>query len=74
MDIDVAGWAGTKRSLHLYAQMLGRRSTLTLGVFASEVLFERCTGERRAIALVPARPVAAVFTDVRRTLASSASG
>ena len=23
-DVDVSGWAGTQRSLHLYAQMLGK--------------------------------------------------
>jgi hypothetical protein len=103
-DVNVAGWAATKKSLHLYAQMLGKlrlalappqpnwvftslaltaRGLTTgplpwhdgsvagmLDVFDSELVLERSDGERRTIALVPARTVAEVYADFTTALAA----
>ena len=101
-DIAVPQWTGTKRSLHLYAQMLGKlRVALspaqpnwmftalylttsgfttgpipyesaafdgTLDVFTSEIILRRSNGKERRIPLLPARPIATVYADVRTAL------
>lgn len=101
-DIHLATWAGTKRSLHLYSQMLGKmrvalsptepnwmftRLYLTargfttgfipfgrgsfaaaLDVFDSTIVIERSDGEKRVIALLPARTIAEIFAEVTSAL------
>ena len=101
-DVDVAKWAPTKRSFHLYTQMLGKLRValsppqpnwvftalflsargLTTGpvpcldtsveasidVFSSELIVERSNGSARRIALVPARPVADVYSELQSAL------
>ncbi len=101
-DVDVAAWAPTKRSLHLYLQMLGKMRValspsqpnwmfaalflsargLTTGpipwrgtsveaaldVFSSEIWVARSDGRSRRIALVPARTVAEIYTELQTAL------
>jgi hypothetical protein len=103
-DVDISRWAGTKRSLHLYAQMLGKVKLaaapvqpnwlftalylsprgLTTGtipwlgwsfdvsidVFDSAIVLSRSDGARATVPLIPARPVADVYADLMRTLAT----
>lgn len=100
--LEFSAWAPTKRSLHRYAQILGKlrlalspaqpnwmfaalafsargvttgpmpwRNTsleASLDVFSSEIVLDRSTGERRRIALVPARTTAEIFAEVRLAL------
>lgn len=101
-EVNVAGWAQTKRTFHLYLQMLGKmRVTLSpvqpnwmftalylsargvtnrtdavarhrveasLDVFSSELLIQRSIGDSRRIALLPARTVAAIDTELQAKL------
>ncbi len=101
-EVNVAGWAQTKRTFHLYLQMLGKmRVTLSpvqpnwmftalylsargvttgpmpwrgtaveasLDVFSSELLIQRSNGDSRRIALLPARTVAAIYTELQAKL------
>lgn len=101
-DLHVAKWAGTKRSIHMYAQMLGKMRVAlspsepnwmftrlymnargittgfipfgrgsfeaTIDVFDSTINIERSDGEKRTIALMPARTIAEIFSDVTEAL------
>ena len=101
-DLTFTTWADTKKSLHLYAQMLGklrlalsphqpnwmftalalcargvttgampwgdRSVQATLDVFASEIVLELSDGRSQRIALVPSRPVAEIFAELRAGL------
>jgi Family of unknown function (DUF5996) len=103
-DLGVQSWAPTKKSLHLYAQMLGklrvalsppqpnwmftallltargvttgpmpwhgRSIQASLDVFASELTLDRSDGERQRIALVPARPIAEIWSNLHAALAA----
>lgn len=101
-DLSIAAWAPTKKSLHLYTQMLGklrvalspaqpnwlftallmtprgittgpmpwhdRTLQASLDVFASELSVELSDGRSRRIALVPARTVAQIWTELHAAL------
>jgi hypothetical protein len=101
-DLSIASWAATKKSLHLYAQMLGklrvalsppqpewmhtallltargmttgpmpwhgRSVQATLDVLSSAIVIESSDDRSRRIALVPARPIADVFGELRVAL------
>ena len=103
-DIDVAIWAGTKRSLHLYAQMLGKIKVavapikpnwmftalyltprgittgtipyrgasfeVAIDVFDSQIVVSRSNGARIAVALLPVRTVAEIYTELAAALSS----
>jgi hypothetical protein len=102
--LDVAAWAPTKKSLHLYTQMLGklrvalsppqpnwmftallltargittgpmpwheRALQATLDVFASEIAIDLSDGRSRRIALVPARTIAEVWSELLGALSA----